>query len=165
MLRTLHRSVRPWSCALSGAAVLVLLTACGGTGGYGGSDAGSSASTVESEAADTSAAAGQDKFCSQAAEIDKRVESALSDLANDDPSVADAFTKVADELRAIQPPDEIASDWNALSAGLDRMSGAFADFDITDPDTLAALEGAEDDLTTASDNVETYLRDKCGINP
>jgi len=165
MSRTLHRSVPPWSRTLSGAAALVLLTACGGTGGYGASDAGSSTSAAESEAADTSAVAGQDEFCSQAAEIDKRVESALSDLADDDPSVADAFQKVGEELRGIQPPDEIASDWDALSAGLDRMAAAFADFDITDPDTLAALEGAQGDLTKASDNVETYLRDTCGIEP
>lgn len=45
------------------------------------------------------------------------------------------------------------------------MAAAFADFDITDPASLTALEEAEGDLTAASTNVETYLRDKCGIEP
>jgi hypothetical protein len=163
MSSTLSRSVRPWSCTLAGAAALVLLTACGGDGGSGGSAAGSS--TAESEAAGSSAAGGSDEFCTQAADIDKRVESALSDLEGDDPSVADAFQQVSEELRGIEPPEAIASDWEALAGGLDRMAAAFADFDITDPDSLAALEAAEGDLTSASDNVETYLRDECGIEP
>jgi hypothetical protein len=145
---------------LAGAAVLVLVGACGG--GDEGSSAGSRAG---SEAAETSAAAGQDEFCTQAAGIEKRVESALSDLADDDPSVAEALQQVAVELRDIQPPDAIASDWEALSAGLDELATAFADFDITDSDSLAALEAAEGDLTSASDHVEAYLRDECGIEP
>jgi hypothetical protein len=160
MSSTPHRSVRPWSAALAGAAVLVL-GACGG----GDGDSAADASPAASQAAETSAAAGQDEFCSQAAGIEKRVDSALSDLADDDPSVADAFEQVAAELRDIQPPDAIASDWEALAGGLDELAAAFADFDITDSDSLAALEAAEGDLTSASDNVEAYLRDECGIEP
>jgi hypothetical protein len=163
MSSTPHRSVRPWSAALAGAAVLLLVGACGDSGGDGGSAAESSAAGTAP--AETSAAAGQDEFCSQAADIEKRVESALSDLADDDPSVAEAFEQVAAELRDIQPPDAIASDWEALAGGLDELAAAFADFDITDSDSLAALEAAEGDLTSASDNVEAYLRDECGIEP
>jgi hypothetical protein len=155
MSSTPHRSVRTWSAALAGAAVLVLVGACGDGGSSAGSRAGS-------EAAETSAAAGQDEFCSQAAGIEKRVESALSNLADADPSVAEAFQQVAAELRDIQPPDAIASDWEALAAGVDELAAAF---DITDSDSLAALEAAEGDLTKASDNVEAYLRDECGIEP
>ena len=125
----------------------------------------STSSTAESEAAGTSAAGGQDDFCTQAAGIDERVDTALSDLEADDPSVAEAFGQVATELRGIEPPEAIASDWEALAGGLDDMATAFADFDLTDPDTLAALEAAEGELTSASDNVETYLRDECGIEP
>jgi hypothetical protein len=158
-----RRTVRPGPARLAGAAVILLLAACGG----GGDDADSSGAgdTSESAATETSAAAGEGDFCAQAAELDERVESALSDLEGDDPSVADAFDQLSQELRAMDPPDEIAADWDAMAGGLDRLAAAFADFDLTDPDSLAALEEAEGELTTASENVETYLRDECGIDP
>ncbi|HET6393780.1 MAG TPA: hypothetical protein VFG13_13240 [Blastococcus sp.] len=153
MSRTPHAR----SAVLVGA-VLLSLAACGS----GDDVAGSAASTPATE---SPAATGGSDFCTQAAGIDQRVDSAMSDLEGDDPSVADAFTQIAEELRAMDPPEQIASDWDAMAAGLDRMAEAFADFDITDPESLTALEEAEGDLSTASGNVETYLRDECGIEP
>jgi hypothetical protein len=148
--------------AVLAGAVLLSLAACGG----GDDDAGSAAGTSSSaEATQSAPASGSSDFCTQAAGIDQRVEAAMSDLEGDDPSVADAFTQIAEELRAMDPPEQIAADWDAMAAGLDRMAEAFADFDITDPDSLTALEQAEGDLSTASGNVETYLRDECGIEP
>src|SRR5688500_13191906 len=144
-----------------GAAAVLLLSACGGEDS--GSDA-SGAGATGTDAQESGASGGGD-FCEQAAGIEQRVESAMSDLDEESPSVPDAFTQVAEELRAIEPPDAIASDWDALAGGLDRMAEAFADFDITDPDSLAALEEAEGELSTASTNVENYLRDECGIEP
>jgi hypothetical protein len=140
------------------AAVLLSLAACGG----GDDDVSSSGAA---DATESAPASGGSDFCTEAAGIDQRVESAMSDLEGDDPSVRDAFTQIAQELRAMDPPEQIAPDWDAMAAGLDRMAQAFADFDITDPDSLAALEEAEGDLSTASANVEDYLRDECGIDP
>lgn len=146
--------------AVLAGAVLLSLAACGG----GDDDTGSAASTSTSaEATQSAPASGDSDFCTQAAGIDQRVDAAMSDLEGDDPSVADAFTQIAEELRAMDPPEQIASDWDAMAAGLDRMAEAFTDFDITDPESLTALEQAEGDLSTASSNVETYLRDECGI--
>ncbi|TFV79595.1 hypothetical protein E4P40_18315 [Blastococcus sp. CT_GayMR20] len=146
----------------AGAAVVLLLAGCGGEDS--GADTSSGASAATSGDEETGASGGGD-FCEQAAGIEERVESAMSDLDDESPSVPDAFTQVAEELRAIEAPDAIASDWDAMAAGLDRMAEAFADFDITDPDSLAAVDEAEGDLTTASTNVEDYLRDECGIEP
>jgi hypothetical protein len=144
--------------AVLGGAVLVLLAACGG----GDDDGGTAAGT---DAAESATASDGSDFCTQAAGIDQRVESAMSDLEGDDPSVQDAFRQIAEELRAIDAPEAIASDWDAMAGGLDRMAEAFADFDITDADSLAALEEAEGNLTSAGTRVETYLRDECGIEP
>jgi hypothetical protein len=159
----MSRSVsRPWSActaAVLGAAAAVLLGACGG-----GDEAGDG-SAAASDGSATAESSGGSDFCDQAEGLDQRVESAMSDLEGDDPSVQDAFRQIAEELRAIDAPAEIAPDWDAMAAGLDRMAEAFADFDITDADSLTALEEAEGDLTTASTNVETYLRDECGIEP
>jgi hypothetical protein len=141
----------------------VLLAACGG-GDDSGSDASASASASGTDAQETGAAGGDD-FCDRAAGIEQRVESAMSDLDEASTSVADAFGQVSEELRAIEAPDAIASDWAAMADGLDRMAEAFADLDITDPDSLAAVDDAEADLSTAATNVENYLRNECGIEP
>jgi hypothetical protein len=162
MSPTVRRTVIACRAGVAGAATAVLLlAACGDDGGNG---AGSSPTegAGQGEATETS---GGDDFCTQAAGLEERVDSALSDLEGEDPSVPDAFRQIARELRAIDAPDPIASDWDAMAGGLDRMANAFADFDITDPDSVGALEDVEGELSTASTNVENYLRDECGIDP
>jgi hypothetical protein len=145
---------------LAAATAAVLLTACSGDGE---DSASGSAETSGSASADTSSPSGASEFCARAEEIDSRVEAALAGVDDADPSVTDAFRQIAVELRDIEPPDAISQDWAELSAGLERMADAFADFDITDADSLQALDEAEGSLTTASDNVDQYLRDECGI--
>jgi hypothetical protein len=156
MSRVVRRTLLTCHAALAGAAAIVLLAACGG--GDSGAD-----STATESAAETTPGSGEADFCTQAAGIDERVDEALADLEGNDPSVADAFRQIAEELRSIEAPAAIAPDWEALAGGLDRMSESFADFDVTDPESLAAMEQAQGDLTEASTNVETYLRDECGI--
>jgi hypothetical protein len=160
----MSRSVRPtpnlYRAALAGAAAVVLLTACGGGGDVAGSPATTGA--AGGDASGTSASGAGD-FCDRAEGIDQRVDSALSDLEGDDPSVADAFRQIATELRGITAPAAIAPDWEAMTAGLDRMADAFADLDLTDLDSLESLDRAEGDLTAASTTVDDYLSDECGI--
>jgi hypothetical protein len=149
---------------VAGAAAVILLAACGGDGGESATDSPATASPAESSAAETTAASGAEDFCTQAAGIDERVDSALSDLGGDQPSVPEAFRRAAEEVRAIDAPGEIATDWEALAGGLDRIGDALSNIDITDPESLATLEDVEGDLSTASTNVENYLRDECGID-
>ena len=160
MRRTLSLS----RAGVTGAAAVILLAACGGDGGESATDSPATASPAESSAAETTATSGAEDFCTQAAGIDERVDSALSDLGGDQPSVPDAFRQAAEEVRAIDAPGEIATDWEALAGGLDRIGDALSNIDITDPESLATLEDVEDDLSTASTNVENYLRDECGID-
>jgi hypothetical protein len=170
MSRTLRRTVIACRVPAAGVAAVLLLVACGGGDGYSAatpSAASSSApdSAEATDAAGTTVPSGTVDFCTQAAGLDQRVESALTDRKDDDPSVPDAFHQIAEELRGIDAPAVITSDWDAMAAGLDRMADAFANFDITDSTSLAALDEAERGLTSASKNVENYLRDECGINP
>ena len=144
------------------AAAVVLLTACGG------SDEDSSASSSEagSSASESSAAAAGSEFCSEAASVQERVGASFNE--QDPASLGQALQDGAAEIRAIEPPAEIASDWNTLADGLDQIAAAFAEVDLTDPNAqqalgqkIAELQGP---LDTASTNVETYLRDECGID-
>ena len=77
--------------------------------------------------------------------------------------MADAFRQLADELRGLEAPDAISSEVVAMADGLDRMAEAFDGIDITDPETLTALDDAEGNLSEASDKVDDFLRDECGI--
>jgi hypothetical protein len=144
---------------LLGAAAVVLLAGCGG-GGYG-SDSSATSSTAE--AAGTTGAAGSSEFCTKAAGIDQRVDDGLAKLDDQDFSLSDAFRQLADELRALDAPAAISADVAALGDGLDRMADAVDDVDITDPGTLAALDDADGKLSAASDKVQTFLSDECGI--
>jgi hypothetical protein len=160
MTRTVY--LAPIRVGMAGAAAVVLLAACGG----GSSEADSATATPAAgqSAEGTAAADGAADFCTRAAGIDQRVDAALSDLEGDDPSVPDAFRQIATELRGIDAPDAISSDWEAMAAGLDRMADEFAGIDsIPDLDSLEALEQAEGDLTTAGRNVDDYLADECGL--
>ena len=152
MSRTVRRTVTPYRAGLAAAAAVVLLTACGG--GSSDTDPPRASGAADSTAAD---------FCARAAGIDERVDSALSDLEGDDVSVADAFRQIAGELRAIEAPATIASSWDAMSRGLDRMADAFGEVDVADLDSLEALDRAEGDLTAAGDEVDRHLRDECGL--
>jgi hypothetical protein len=161
----MSRPVHLCSAGLIGAAALVLGTGCGGGGLYGADSSASSSSTSGTGAAGTAAGSRGEDFCTRAAGIDDRIDAALADLDGADPSLSDAIHQAADQLRAIEAPDAINADWTALAAGLDQMADAVASVDLTDPDSLAALDDAQGGLSSASKNVENYLRDECGINP
>jgi hypothetical protein len=162
MSSTAHLTLTACRTGLTGAGAVVLLAACGG--GDSSSDSAAS-SDVATDAADTSAPAADTGFCTQAAGIDDRVDAAVADLDGGTASIPEAFRRLAVELRAIEPPTALAGDWETMAGGLDRMADAVADVDITDLSNLDALDAAEGDLSSASDHVETYLRDECGIEP
>ncbi len=159
----MSRTVRPLPGAcragLAGVAAVLVLTACGGE--RGNTASGSPETTrVAGGDAETSST---DDFCSRAAGIDERVDSAMSDLAGNDPSVAAVFRQIAAELRDITAPPAIRSDWTAMAAGLDRMADAFADLDLTRLDSIESLDRADGDLTETSARVEDFLAAECGL--
>jgi len=150
--RTVHRGLIVGRAGVAGAAAAVLLVACGGGDG-------SSTDNADGGAAE----AGNGEFCDQAGDIDARVDEALSQV-DEGGSVSEAIHASADELRAIEAPEAIATEWAALVDGLDQLADALADLDITDADSVAALDDIGARLSTAGDKVENYLQDECGIN-
>jgi hypothetical protein len=163
MTRTVRSTLSPCAAGLAGVAAVLLLTGCGGGGGDTATGSSESSRAAAGDAQDATEASGSDEFCTQAAGIDQRVDSAMSDLDGNDPSVAEIFRQIATELRGITAPRAISADWTAMATGLDRMADAFADLDITDLDSLESLDEAEGNLTDASTHVEDYLSDECGI--
>ena len=147
------------------AAAAVLLTACGGSDGSDSSS--SSASTTSSSASEGSADAADSEFCTQAASIEERVGSTLTDQS-DPRALPQAFQAIATEIRGIEPPEEIAADWNTFAGGLEQVAAAFGNIDFNDPNALATLQqqiaALESQLGPATTNVQQYLSEECGID-
>ena len=89
-------------------------------------------------------------FCDSAREIDE----GFAEI--DDPTEAD-FGDIADTMGSIEPPAEIAEDWDTMVDGFDRLQ----DVDFSDPESFDEEEFAEAD--EASGRVVEYLDEECGI--
>ena len=100
---------------------------------------------------DDDSASGGD-FCDQAESLNETFEQI------DDPTSAE-FGEALDRIRAMDPPEEIADDWNQLVQALE----GFEDIDLEnpDPEALAALDSEE--MQAAGARVDDYLAEECGI--
>jgi hypothetical protein len=159
----MRRTLPAYRTGLSVAAAVVLLSACGG------SDEGSSASgsgETGASASESTAEPADSQFCTQAAAIQERVGAGLTD-PSDPAALPGALQQAVAEIRAVDPPEEIEADWNALADGVEQIAVAFGSIDFNDPNAVATFQQQVGDLqaelTTASTNVENYLRDECGI--
>ena len=146
---------------LSVAAAVVLLSACGGS-----DDTASGSSETSASASESSAGAADSQFCTEAAAIQERVGSTLNEQS-DPAALPQALQEAATEIRAVEAPPEISADWNALADGVEQIATAFGSIDFNDPNALATFQAEvgqlQAELTTASTNVENYLRDECGL--
>ncbi len=136
------------------ATVGLFVTACGDDGGKGGSSG---------------------DFCTLARAFES-AQAGTDDIFNGDASSADvkkAFETVDKQINAMvnAAPAEIKKDTQTVQAGLRTFIDVMksADYDLTklfsDPtvaDKLAVLDS--DEFQKASENIDTYLNDTCGIN-
>jgi len=142
-------------------AAVVLLAGCGGSDDSASS--GSSASS--SSAAKTSASAADSQFCKDAAAVQQHVGAAVS--SGSDPSaLPTVLNQAVAEIRDIEPPAELQSDWTSFADGIEQIAVA-ADVDLNDPAQLATFQQRVGELQqqygTAFSHVQTYLADQCGL--
>jgi hypothetical protein len=144
-------------------AAVVLLTACGGSGK---NDSASSSSKAGSSASETSPRAAGSEFCKKAAAVESNVSSAVTDQS-DPATIPKALQDAVAQIRAIDPPSEIAADWSKLADGVEQLAAAFANVNFSDQSAVARFEqtasNLESQLSGASANVEKYLSEKCGL--
>jgi len=91
-------------------------------------------------------------FCDQAESLNETFDEI------DDPT-SEQFGDALDRIRAMDPPEEIADDWNQLVTALDGLEDI--DLENPDPEALAALD--TDEMQQASDRVDEYMSEECGI--
>ena len=150
---------------VSATAAVLLLTACGGGSDDTESAFETTASSSSAPAETTSEApAASSEFCTEAEVFGNRVSTSLSGA--EDPAEAERqIRQAAEELRAIEPPDEIADDWSALADGLESLAGTVAGATSNnDPEAAAKLQAQLQELQTSATNVTTYLQQECGID-
>ena len=111
---------------------------------------------------------GDEAFCAQAAGIEERVAALEEDLSTG--AQLDELSATFEDL-AEDAPDEIADDMDTLVQAFAALAEVLDRVDLTDPESLqvleeesARLEEEFGDLEAAGENVETYLRDECGID-
>jgi hypothetical protein len=117
-------------------ALLVALAACG--------------DDDDSDGASGDGASGD--FCDQAESLNETFDEV------EDPT-SEQFADALDRIRSMDPPEEIADDWNQLVSALEGIEDI--DLENPDPEALAALETEE--VEAAGDRVDEYLSEECGI--
>jgi len=161
----MRRTLTACRTGLSVAAAVVLLAACGG-----GSDTKSSAasgSTTAGSSAAPSSTAQPSKFCVDATTTLNGLSPAFSSNAATPSSLAPVLERAATQVRAIQPPAEISTDWAQLADGLDQFATAYASVDVNDPASATAFQQKNSallaKLTTAVTHVQAYMVKNCGL--
>jgi hypothetical protein len=158
----MRRTLPVCRTGLSMAASFVLLTACGGSGN---DDSASAAGGSTSGASETSTGAGGSEFCTEAAAVQERVGATFSE-GSDPTSLPQVLQAAATEIRAIEAPEEIASDWASFADGIEQIATA-AQVDFADQAAVATFQQQAAELQqqygTSFTNVENYLTDECGL--
>ena len=110
----------------------------------------------------------EDAFCAEAAGIEERMAGLQEDMPTGEQldEVSATFQGLAEDA-----PDEVADDMDTLARALAELADVFERIDFQDPEALqvleeesARLEEEFGDLGAAGENVETYLREECGID-
>ena len=112
-----------------------------------------------------------DRFCAEAADLEERLGSL--ELGGEALPSSEQFAQVSTgfEDLAEDAPDEVAGDMRRIADALTALGEVFERIDIQDPESLevleeesARLEEEFGDLEAAGENVETYLKEECGID-
>ncbi|NEK59743.1 hypothetical protein GCU56_17960 [Geodermatophilus sabuli] len=163
--------VRLFRSAVAGAAAVVVLTACGGSGDEDPA-ASSSASSSGSSSASSSAPSSTPAPDPAAAEFCTQVSAAFQELSTTlgtatPTEVAGRLPEVVATLESVQAPADIAPDWNALIDGLRQLATTAGSLDLTTPEGQQQFSDAEAQLTaqlgTAQTNLTSYVVANCSL--
>jgi hypothetical protein len=161
----MRRTVPVCRSGFSIVAAAVLLTACGGSDDSASPGSSASSSSAATSSARSSASAADSQFCRDAAAVEQHVGAATS--GESDPSnLTTVLDQVVQEIRGIEPPAELESDWRSFADGIEQIAAA-ANVDLNDPAAVATFQqkvaALEQQYGTAFSNVQTYLADTCGL--
>lgn len=110
-------------------------------------------------------------FCKDARSFSERFDDFDAEIGTDLSKAGDVFTQASDAMDSFDAPSEIADDWSLLSKALDRLGEAYGDIDFSDAESLDKLESVASDIEaelgdidSASERIDAYFSDVCGID-
>jgi hypothetical protein len=154
--------------ALAGAAAAVVLSGCGGSSGNDASSSSATrtATTTTTTTTTTASAKADSAFCQQAQQLVTKVQSTLGSTS-DQSQLPAQLQQVADALHGVQPPAEIATDWNAFADDIAALGQAYASTNFNDPQSTATFQQTatqlQGKLTAEGGHLESFLGSRCGI--
>jgi hypothetical protein len=116
----------------------------------GGGDTNAPDDGDSADAADNGGGGGGGGFCDEASQL-------FQTTSGLDPN------EQLDAADALEPPEEIADDWNKLIDGSREAAESTADFDPNDPEASEQFQEEYEELMAATTNVYTYLGEECGL--
>jgi len=163
----MRRTLTLCRTGLAGAAAFVLLTASsGGSDDSASSSSSASGTTSSSSSSSSSAPAADSEFCQQAGAVLAQLNSVTT--VPDPAQIAPILQQAATQLDAIEPPQQITSDWNSLVGAIQQLAQAASATDFTNQQQATAfaqtLSQLSSQLQGPSTNVENYLSTQCGIS-
>ncbi|MGY1782073.1 hypothetical protein [Geodermatophilus sp. SYSU D01036] len=160
--------------AVVAAAAAVVLTACGGSDGSGSeetaeSTAASTSSSAESSGSPSGPSGASDDpavaaFCEQAAQYEELGNQLSAATPEQLPGL---LQQAAAAFDTVQPPAEIASDWQVVGDAVQAFSDTANSVDLTTPDGQAQLQTAAQEFVTVAQgpeatNVARFGEQNCG---
>ena len=125
---------------------------------------------------DVSASGG---FCDRARLLDRQMNTLEEQFGGEDVPSSEAFEETADAIGGLADgaPTAIKGDLETLEDGVREIADIFGDIDLSDPAALTdpantekleqmgeRMEALDTDIGEASERVETYLSDECGLD-
>lgn len=148
-------------------AAVLPLSACGGDDDSAASPA--SETTAASGTVETTArAGGGGDFCEQLSHVGEGIDfpPGLPHLAR----FGVVHRRMSVQMRAIDPPAEIASEWHTAVETMSTVGALIGDVDLSDPDEaeqldekLAGMRDEGDALEAAGEKIRAYEQQECRI--
>lgn len=125
---------------------------------------------------DVSASGG---FCDRARLLDRQMTNLEEQFGSEDVPSGEAFEETADAIGGLAEgaPTAIRGDLETLEEGVREIAEIFGDIDLSDPAALSdpenmdqleqmseRMQALDADIGDASERVETYLSDECGLD-
>ena len=161
---------RVLTASRAGLCMAVAVTLLAGCGGGSDDDSSSSATSTSSSSAAASETAGADPataaFCDSARKLLAALVPAVTG-ADDAATLAPVLQQALADAKTVEPPAAIATDWAALSNGLDQFAQAAAA--VVPNDTASAAQFLQTktqlvaQLGGSAATVQTYLGKECGL--
>lgn len=145
-----------------GRSTFIVLALAAGLAGCGGDDGneGAMAGTGDKEA-----------FCRLASSDELEGFDGLEDFDPADAADVDELERALDDITSTAPP-AIRDDVRIVAEGVRELMAVLSEVDTSDPGALAELgkraeelEGMQAEMERASENVDRYLEEECGIDP